>query len=343
MNDLTFMDMAAQFASLADKALTFENPRVGAVIVKHGKVLATGYHKAFGKPHAEIDAYNQLVDKSQIKGATLYVTLEPCAVQGKVNSCAMAMKNWGLKRVVVGTIDPNPKTTGKGIAILKNSHVLVSVLNTQHSRELNPEFHQYFEHHLPYIQLKLAISTNGLVSTSTQQQVKLTDEEADRDVHHERAKRSAIMIGSQTFLTDLPNLTVRYSRIAHHQPVRIVIDRRGRLMDLPQHFTTGWLVYTENKTFASLYKNVVAIQNGLIDVLTDLFDKKIQSVMVEGGPTLMASFLKENLWQEMLVYQTRQFLNENDLRAALPEKIPIKQTTVGNATKWIYINLNGGI
>lgn len=340
MDDLTFMNMAAQVASLADKALTFENPRVGAVVVKHGKILSIGYHKKFGESHAEINAYNQLSDKSQIKGATMYVTLEPCAVRGKVNSCAETMQDWGLRRVVIGSIDPNPRTRGQGVAILKNANVLVSILNTQHSRELNPEFHQYFENRLPYIQLKVATSLNGFVSTSNQQRVKLTDDRADSDVHHERATRSAIMIGSQTFLTDLPNLTVRHSVIDHKQPARIVVDRRGRLKTLPYSYIKDWVVYTENEEFASFYENIILMHDGLIGILNDLFDKKVQSVMVEGGPTFISSFLTENLWQEMIVYKTNKILNKNSLAAVSPTMKPVRQTKVGNAIKSVYINQN---
>lgn len=340
MNDLEFMAIAAQTASLADKALTYENPRVGALIVKNNQILATGYHQKFGEEHAEINAYNHLSDKSQIEGATLYVTLEPCATHGKVESCARTMTSWGLKQVIIGSVDPNIETHGRGIKILQNTGISVSVLDTHHSSQLNPEFYQYFKNKSPYVQLKLAMSNNGFVSQSSNKRIKLTDDIADIDVHHERAMRSAVLIGSQTFLTDSPSLTVRHGMLAHRQPIRIVIDRTGRLQKNPSSFSEGWLVYTENKDFALNFDNVIFMKNGLQGVLSDLFNKNIQSVMVEGGPTLITAFLKENLWHEMIGYKTNVMLPKHSLAAALPVAPPTKQLAIGNAIKSIYINQN---
>lgn len=333
--------MASQVAKKGDKALTFENPRVGAVIVNHNKIIATGYHKIFGGPHAEINAYHQLTDKSQLLGATMYVTLEPCASKGKVNSCAETMKNWGLSRVVIGSVDPNQTTNGRGIKILKEAGISVDVLNSPHSKKLNPEFYQFFENKIPYVQLKLATSQNDFVAVSRTHQMKLTDEIVDIDVHHERAMRSAIMIGSQTLLTDKPLLTIRNYPLTHHQPLRIVMDRRGRLRKMMSQLNRNWIIYTENKQFSLNFDNVILINGGLKNILVDLAHKNIQSIMVEGGPTLIKSFLRENLCNQMINYHTDVKLPIKGLPGILPNIKKYTKIKMGNAVKQTYINTNG--
>ncbi|GMA69087.1 hypothetical protein GCM10025879_03330 [Leuconostoc litchii] len=283
MNDLTWMRLAVREAARAMPYRTFENPRVGAVIVKNDEIIAKGYHEEFGKDHAEINAFKQVKNKSDLLGATLYVTLEPCSVKGKVGSCAEYIKNWGLKRVVVGNIDPNPSTNGKGIQILKSAGIVVDVLNSIESQALNPAFFYFFTRHMPYIQLKLALSKNGLVTGKLKKRSKLTDLQADIDIHKERGARSAIMIGSETFLTDKPMLTVRHINIRHQQPLKIIIDRRGRLQNKDFCFSTNWIIYTENEYFAKKHSYVKLMIDGLTGILADLGKQNIQSVMVEGG------------------------------------------------------------
>lgn len=339
MNDLTLMALAGKTAAQANKALTFENPRVGAVIVKDNVVLATGYHHQFGQEHAEMNTFHQLKDPAQVIDATMYVTLEPCSTHGKVGSCAQSMAKWGLRRVVIGSIDPNPSTNGHGVAILKQAGIQVDVLNTEHSRRLNPEFHYYFEHRLPYVQLKLATSKNGIVSDNAKARIKLTNHKADIDVHQERASKSAILIGSQTFLTDWPSLTVRHLALHHPQPLRIVLDRRGRLQNIKFDFSNRWLIYTENHAFAEKHAYVKESHNGLIGMLNDLAQQQhIQSIMVEGGPSLIQSFIAQNLWNEYLIYRTDKLLLDSGLAGVTLQQDPDEMLTIGNAVKSRYFN-----
>lgn len=342
MNDLTWMKLAADEAIRAMPYQTFENPRVGAVIVKDGQVIATGYHEKFGEAHAEINAFNRVKKKTDILGATLYVTLEPCSTQGKVGSCAVQIQNWGLKRVVVGSIDPNPSTNGKGIKMLRSAGIAVDVLNTVENKEINPAFHYFYTTRLPYVQLKLAMSQNGFVAEKFGKRKKLTDELADADVHRERATRSAIMIGSETMITDQPMLTVRHINISHKQPLRVVIDRRGRLQNTNFDFSNNWLIYTENVLFSKQHSYVKLMSGALKDILIDLAKQNIQSVMVEGGPSLIHSFLKENLWQEMLIYTTDKVLSKDSLKGISVSQKPKNEVQVGNAVKKVYINHQGG-
>jgi len=337
MNDLTCMALAAQEAAKATTYKTFDNPRVGAIIVQNNQIIATGHHEAFGQAHAEINAFNHLKDKNQIIGATVYVTLEPCSSAGKVGSCAKELSTWGLRRVVVGSIDPNPTTNGQGIALLKAAGVEVDVLNTNHSACLNPEFYYYFQSKKPYVQLKLVVSKDGFVSAGHHKRTKLTDARADIDVHQERAAKSAIMIGSQTLLVDQPQLTVRLVAIDHQQPMRVVIDRRGRLQNNHFDFSNRWFFYTENMAFANQSHNVYLMTHGLAGVLRHLAQQNIQSVMIEGGPKLMNAFIAENLWQEMLIYETNATLGSG-VPGVICKQMPESETRVGNAVKRRYIN-----
>ncbi|MBS9338143.1 bifunctional diaminohydroxyphosphoribosylaminopyrimidine deaminase/5-amino-6-(5-phosphoribosylamino)uracil reductase RibD [Fructobacillus sp. M2-14] len=339
MDDLKWMEKAFLEAEKADPAETYENPRVGAVIVKDDVILAKGRHALFGCEHAEMAAYSSLADKDLLAGATLYVTLEPCASTGKAGSCADSIASWPIHRVVIGSTDPNPSTKGMGMAKLKEAGIIITNLHLESmNRNLNPAFFHFFERGLPYVQLKLTTSEDGFVSRKASAPVKLSNVACDQDVHHERACRSAILVGSQTFLADEPSLTVRHFETEHEQPKRVVLDRRGRLKNVGAQRLEGWLVYTHDKEWAKSCENVFCVSDGeLCGILEDLSQKKIQSVMVEGGPTLIAAFLQADLWQEMLVYETDVSLGAG-LKAISPNGSGIELGTVGNAVKYRYIN-----
>ncbi|MGR8830649.1 bifunctional diaminohydroxyphosphoribosylaminopyrimidine deaminase/5-amino-6-(5-phosphoribosylamino)uracil reductase RibD [Leuconostoc citreum] len=338
MDDLTYMALAAKVAAKAGPDETYENPRVGAIIVKNGRVLATGYHHSFGAAHAEINAFENLRDQTDIVDSTMYVTLEPCFVTGKVGACALAIAQWGVKRVVVGSFDPNPDTHGRSVTFLRQAGIRVDVLGTEDSQILNPAFYHYFERHLPYVQLKLAESANHFVASSQGQSTKITNQLADIDVHKERASKSAILIGSETMLIDQPNLTVRHVPINQPQPLRVVIDRRGRLQNKMDRATNNWLIFTTNTDFAKQYDNVLLMSHGLLSVLTSLASKNIQSVMVEGGPSLITAFLKANLWQEFIVYTADSILSEDGVPSVQPLFNSVSSYRVGNTLKSRYLN-----
>lgn len=336
MDDLTWMRLAAQAAAQVHPENTFENPRVGAVIVKDNRLLAVGRHEFFGSAHAEMNAFKQLKHAKDAVGATLYVTLEPCAVHGKMGSCADAIQQWGLARVVVGDIDPNPTTHGLGIQKLQYAGIQVDILHTADSRQLNPAFYQYHTTGQPYIQLKLAQSQDGFVTSAIGQRSKLTDDLTDLDVHRQRACHSAILIGSDTLLIDEPELTVRHIKLLHEQPLRIVVDRRGRLQGNPVIKNKQWLVYTENQQFAQ-QSHVVFMQSGLSGVISDLGKRGVQSLMVEGGPTILQAFLEAKLWHEFICYTTAQQLHTGLPSIVLPQ-LPADSQRIGQTTRTRYFN-----
>ncbi|MBJ7695490.1 bifunctional diaminohydroxyphosphoribosylaminopyrimidine deaminase/5-amino-6-(5-phosphoribosylamino)uracil reductase RibD [Weissella confusa] len=164
MDDLTMMQVAVAAAEKAAPKENWTNPRVGAVIVKNGAVLATGYHHQFGQAHAEVDAMQQVDNPADLNNATMYVTLEPCAHVGKVGACADAIVAAGISRVVVGQGDPNPLVHGQGIRKLRAAGIIVDVLNQPVSEKLNPGFHHFFETGQPYVMLKVAQSADGFIT-----------------------------------------------------------------------------------------------------------------------------------------------------------------------------------
>lgn len=303
MTDFEYMQMAVTAAKKAEWR-TWQNPRVGAVIVKDDQVLAVGYHHEFGDNHAEIDAYNQIADPSEVIGATIYVTLEPCAHQGKRPSCAKQMLKWGLARVVIGQIDPNPLVSGKGITYLREGGVQVDIWPTPISESFNPAFHYYFTHQLPYVTVKVAQSINGKINAAPNTATKITDEMVDIDVHQLQAYQQAIIVGSQAALIDHPSLTVRHVA-TKFQPLRVIVDRRGRLKDSELSLDERTLVYTENQAWSVTSDRIIYLETVTpTTIITDLAKQGVQSVMVEGGAQLHQAFIAAGVYQEAIIYQT---------------------------------------
>lgn len=303
MTDFEYMQLAVQAAKKA-KWLTWQNPRVGAVIVKDEQILAIGYHHEFGADHAEIDAYNQISDKQTLQGATIYVTLEPCAHQGKRPSCAKQMLTWGLARVVVGQVDPNPLVSNKGIGFLQAAGIQVDIWPTPVSEQINPAFHYYFTHHIPYVTLKVAQSSNGKINGKTDEATKITSPAVDIESHKLRAYHQAILIGSQTALIDQPSLAVR-NVATKYQPLRVIIDRRGRLQRTL--IPTNTLIFTEDSRWQS---DQVVVQNRVTptSILAELAKRGIQSVLVEGGSQIHAAFVATKAYNQVVLYQTTNVL-----------------------------------
>lgn len=317
MTDEEYLSVAVIEAKKAQWR-TWENPRVGAVIVKDDEILATGYHHYYGGQHAEIDAYENLADKAAVSGATIYVTLEPCAHIGKVGSCAEALITWQPARVVVGQVDPNPLVAGKGIAKLEAAGIPVTVLNNGVSQQINPAFHYYFDNQkMPFVTLKLAQSLNGKITAGPEQQTKITTEIADVDVHVLRANQQAILIGGQTAKIDQPQLNVRHVRTAY-QPLRVILNRRG----CPLTVDENTLMFTANEVFARQNVNVRYLKDfTLHNVLQELGRHGIQSVLVEGGSKTIEAFIAEKLWQKIVVYQSPTMLPDTGLTGFKANKI----------------------
>lgn len=272
-DDIRFMNRALQLAR-GGLGNVSPNPMVGAVIVnQEKKIIGEGYHRRFGEAHAEVNAVKAIkeADKSLIRQSTIYVTLEPCAHFGKTPPCAQLLVQEGFKRVVIGTKDPFDKVSGRGIDILREAgiHVSVGVLEDE-CQSLNARFFTAHKLHRPFITLKWAQSNDRGMDckrASNEGAMKFSTFLGTTLVHRLRANHDAIGVGSGTVIADSPRLDVRHWH--GNNPQRVVFDRRGR----------------------------VGTSSGEIeDVLKSLYDSGITSILVEGGSTLIRSFIDKGLW-----------------------------------------------
>ena len=222
--------MMARAISLARNGLgrTSPNPLVGAVIVRDGRIVAEGWHRKAGTPHAEIHALNMAGELA--RGATVYVSLEPCAHYGRTGPCARALVEAGVSRVVVAMTDPNPKVAGKGIAILQEAGIEVTTgVLEQEARQLNEVFLKWMTTGLPFVALKTAMTLDGKIATAAGQSQWITNEASRYETHRLRDIYDGILVGINTALADNPSLTTRLKEYQGRNPVRIVVDSRARL------------------------------------------------------------------------------------------------------------------
>ena len=325
--DEKFMRMALRQAR---KGLgrTTPNPAVGAVVVREGKVIASGYHKRVGVNHAEVDALYKIGGKGK-KGDVLYVTLEPCNHQGKTPPCTEAILKSGIKRVVVGMKDPNPKVFGGGFKFLKNKGVEVStgVLEAA-CRHQNEFFIKYVSTGRPFVVAKSALTLDGWTATSTGDSWWISNEKSRQFVHRLRDRVDGVMVGVGTVLADNPSLTTRLGNRKGRDPVRVVVDTHLRIPDSAKVLNNdspamtlmavGDRVSPErlkriNKENVSIL--VCPIKDGRIDLIAlmhGLVKKSITSILVEGGATLMGSMIRERLIDKYYFFQAPKILGGDD-------------------------------
>lgn len=293
------------------------NPMVGCVIVHDGEIIGEGYHQKFGGPHAEVHAINSVKNQELLKHSTLYVSLEPCAHHGKTPPCSDLIVEKKIPHVVIGTIDPFAEVAGKGIERMKKAgiEVEVGVLEAE-CRDLNRRFFTFHEKKRPYIILKWAQTLDGFIDTDrseTQHPTWITNALSKRLVHKQRSEESAILIGTNTAQYDNPALTVR--EWSGNQPIRMVIDRLGRLdpkLTIFDGKSPTW-VFTgmEQTDLENLkYINLDFSSNILPQMMDELYRRDILSVIVEGGSELLNSFLAISLWDRAFVYTGNQFFGK---------------------------------
>lgn len=302
------------------------NPAVGCVIVKDGRILGQGWHRRFGGPHAEVEAINDCrVNGSDPRGATLYVTLEPCCHHGKTPPCSQAVIAAGIKTVYVAAQDPTAKVASKGIAELRAAGIDVHVgLCRDAAESLNAPFFKYARTDLPWVIVKWAQSIDGKLAWKNPPTpgAWLSGEQSRRDVHRLRKKVQAILTGISTVLSDNPRLTVRLDdgRPIDRPPLRVALDSHlrlpwdCRLITVPEAPT---LIVTTRHTaqaeaervekFTAAGVEVLAVGEtdhrcDLPQTLAELGQRGIQQVLVEAGPTLLTEFLKQGLADELRTY-----------------------------------------
>ena len=288
---------------------TAPNPMVGAVIVHKGKIIGEGFHRKCGEAHAEVNAVASVRDEALLRDSTIYVSLEPCSHYGKTPPCAELIIRKGIPRVVVGTLDPFPEVSGRGVRMLREAGIeVVTGVLEEEARALNPAFMTFQIRKRPYVYLKWAQSADGFMDIRREDasvpSVLLSSAETLRRVHRLRSEVEAIMVGTHTALLDNPSLTVRHW--AGRSPVRVVLDRTLKL-PVGSHLLDGavpTLVFTAVEVESRPNVEYVQIDFGqevLSQVLQYLYGQNLNSLMVEGGAELLESFLDAGLWDEAWV------------------------------------------
>jgi len=281
------------------------NPRVGCVIVKDGEVIGEGWHRNYGEGHAEVNAVANVSDKNQLKGSTVYVTLEPCSHHGKTPPCSDLLIQHEVKRVVISNLDTNPLVAGEGMKKLKNAgiEVIAGVLEKE-GRELNKRFFTYHEKQRPYIILKWAQTCDGFIAHSNYESRWISNVFSRQLVHKWRSEEDAVLVGTKTAAHDNPNLTVR--DWSGRNPVRLVIDRFLRLSDNLNLFDRSGPTVCFNVLRHEEHPNLKLIrldeQNFIPQLLAWLHKEKIQSLLVEGGSQTLSFFIDSGLWDEARIF-----------------------------------------
>ena len=300
---------------LAERGLctTQPNPRVGCVIAHGDEVVGTGFHQRAGEPHAEVYALREAGERA--RGATAYVTLEPCAHHGRTPPCADALVAAGVKRVAIAAEDPFPQVDGRGMSLLRAAGITVDAgLMREAARELNIGFFSRIERGRPWVRVKLAMSLDGRTALASGESKWITGEAARADVQRWRARSSAILSGSGTVLADDPRLTVRLPEgEAFAPPWRVILDRRLRtpagshVLDgsVPTLLLHGAAASGADERFARVERIALAMSGDALDlraVLALLAGRGCNEVQVEAGPTLCGALFAAGLADELLLY-----------------------------------------
>lgn len=307
-DDLFWMRRAIELARLGQYS-TKPNPNVGCVIVKDAQLLGEGFHPRAGQPHAEVFALRQAAEQAQ--GATAYVTLEPCAHYGRTPPCAKALVDAGVVKVVVACPDPNPLVAGKGVQILQDAGIQVSVgVAEAEAAQLNAGFLKAMATGMPYVRLKIASSLDGRTAMASGESKWITGAAARADVQHWRAISAAVITGIDTVLADDCLLNVRHLEGVDDihsvvQPKRIILDRQGRLplsAQILQQPETVMVMGPYRAELAAL--GVLQLEpQPLATLLAQLVQQhQIYDVLVEAGATLSTAFLQEGWVDEVISY-----------------------------------------
>ncbi len=327
-SDIKYMSRALSLARRGAGKVS-PNPMVGAVIVNKGEIVGEGGHAFFGGPHAEPLALEQAGERA--RDAVMYVTLEPCSYYGKTPACAPLIVKAGLREVYVGMRDPNPRVSGAGLRLLEESGIRVHAgLMEKECRQLNQPFIKAMRHNLPYLMLKSAQTLDGFVALPDGSSRWITGESARRKVHRWRAEFDAVMTGIGTVLTDNPRLDVRL--VKGRPPARIIVDSGHNLNDslhlvrtaskLPTYYLSPPGSLRRQEAFIRRYGLIpVEWENtaeGWRKALRHLLERGVQSIMVEGGPSLQSQMVEFDLADRLELFYSAKTLGTGRKMMTLP-------------------------
>ncbi len=337
MTDRDYMNRAIELAKLG-MGWTNPNPLVGAVVVKDGHIIGEGFHERFGELHAERNALASLAESAE--GATIYVTLEPCCHYGKTPPCTEAIIEHGIARVVIGSRDPNPKVAGKGASILREAGIRVEEdYMKEECDRLNPVFFHYITSETPYVIMKYAMTADGKIATRTGASKWITGEEARTEVQKLRCRCMGIMAGIGTVLADDPMLNVRIE--GGKSPVRIICDSNlrippdSKICRTAKEYPTIVACARESEKIGRLEQlgvQVIRVPDGsgrvdLKKLMRILGEKKMDSILLEGGGTLNDNALQAGIVREIHAYIAPKIFGGSEAKtpvagigAALPEE-----------------------
>ncbi|MFE8702016.1 bifunctional diaminohydroxyphosphoribosylaminopyrimidine deaminase/5-amino-6-(5-phosphoribosylamino)uracil reductase RibD [Cytobacillus sp. FJAT-54145] len=325
MQDLEYMRLAISLAR-ATIGQTSPNPSVGAVLIKDGRLIGSGAHLKAGTPHAEVHAIQAAGENA--RDGILYVTLEPCSHFGKTPPCADLIIKSGIKKVFVATLDPNPLVAGNGIKKLKEAGIEVHVgLGEDEAKKLNHSFFHFIKTNTPFVTIKAAVSLDGKTAAKTGDSKWITSPESRLDVHQLRHEHDAILVGINTVLNDDPLLTTRRPQ-GGKNPIRIVLDTHLKTpihSQLVQDQSAKTIIFTskdvDSKKVEELTGQGVEIISfhttniPIKEMLKVLGEKKIMSLLVEGGSEIHASFIEEGAFQQVILYIAPKIIGG---RSAIP-------------------------
>lgn len=311
------MEAALKLAERGLFTVTRGNPRVGCLLVKDHRVVGRGWHQSDGEAHAEVHALHDAGGAA--KGSTAYVTLEPCCFEGRTAACTDVLAQHGVERVVIGARDHHPKVNGKGIERLRTIGLDVKVMGLPTPGDLNPGTYMRYRRKRPFVRIKTALSMDGRTALATGASKWITSEESRRDVQYWRARSGAIITGIGTVLSDDPRMTVREAEYQGCAPWRVVFDSEGRFP------LTAAMLDGDARVVVVCGRDAHGIElNGKVDVwheltsrvevksvLNRLAQKGVNEVLVEAGSKLVGSFIKDQLWDEMIAYVAPRFMGSD--------------------------------
>jgi diaminohydroxyphosphoribosylaminopyrimidine deaminase / 5-amino-6-(5-phosphoribosylamino)uracil reductase len=306
---------------------TNPNPLVGALIVRDGKIIAEGFHEVLGCAHAEISALNNA--EVDVTGGVLFVNLEPCSHYGRTPPCAKAIIEAGIKEVVVAMVDPNPKVSGRGIQMLIEAGINVKVgVLEEEAKKLNEIFISYITKKKPFVIMKSAMTLDGKIASVKGDSKWISGEESRKQVHNIRNRVAAIMVGINTVISDNPSLTTRLENENSRNPIRIILDSKGRIPEDSKVLnadkntavilaTTETLNIEKEKRLSDRGIKIIKTEStgnrvDLEKLMEILYQLEIDSILLEGGGTLNASALKFDIVDKVMCFIAPKIIGGKD-------------------------------
>ena len=332
-----------QLAELG-KGLVAPNPMVGAVLVHNGRIIGQGWHRHYGANHAEVDCLNAVApaNKHLIPQSTMYVNLEPCAHHGKTPPCANRLVKEGIKNVVIANTDPFPQVSGKGISILQNAGIKVTVGILEHEGLwLNRRFFCLQSKGRPYIILKWAQTADAFIAHDNRSRVQISNPYTQQLLHKWRTEEAAILVGTHTVLIDNPQLTARLWK--GHSPLRVIVDKN---LSVPNNYKVfdnvapTWII---NQYKNEKLGNITFIKNDFTnrlpqDILQLLKLANINSLIIEGGATLLSSFINAGLWDEARIFTASNTFTKGLPAPTLTHAQEVFQEPISNNVLTVFTN-----